>query len=107
MRRSAPPSSRWVANEWRNVCGLTRSARSARDRCPCLLAGEPPAAIAEEERAAAERRDVAEGEERDARAAHPASEPVEGDVADRYEPFLVALADDPDEGTIDREVLAV
>ena len=50
---------------------------------------------------------MADGEERDARAAHPASEPVERDVADRHEPLLVALADDPHEGAVDREVLAV
>ena len=24
-RRSAPPSSRWVANEWRSVCGEIRA----------------------------------------------------------------------------------
>src|SRR5208282_5460934 len=26
-RRSAPPSSRWVAKQWRKVCGLTHAAR--------------------------------------------------------------------------------
>jgi hypothetical protein len=79
----------------------------ALDRGPRLLASEPPAAIAEEEWAAAERRDVADGEERDARAAHPASEPIEGNITDRHEPFLVAFADDADEGAVDREVFAV
>src|SRR5674476_735230 len=29
IRRSAPPSSRWVANEWRSVCGVARPPRPA------------------------------------------------------------------------------
>ena len=37
----------------------------------------------------------------------PARQPVEGDVADRHQPLLVALADDPDERAVGREVLAV
>ena len=28
-RRSAPPSSMWVANEWRSACGETRPAMAA------------------------------------------------------------------------------
>jgi len=48
MRRSAPPSRRWVAKEWRRVCGLTRSgspaAAAARFTAPqaCCLAHRPP-----------------------------------------------------------------
>ena len=30
VRRSAPPSSRWVANEWRSVCGETPPCSAAR-----------------------------------------------------------------------------
>ena len=36
-----------------------------------------------------------------------ARQPVEGDLADRHEPLAVALADDPDEPAVEREVLAV
>ncbi len=34
-------------------------------------------------------------------------QPVDGDLADRHEPLLVALADDPDERAVGVEVLAV
>ena len=40
-------------------------------------------------------------------AADPAVEPVQRDVPDRHQPFLVALADDPHEGAIDGEVLTI
>jgi len=92
---------------WADPIGEAGACGGALDRGPRLLASEPPAAIAEEEWAAAERRDVAEGEERDARAAHPASEPIEGNITDWNEPLLVAFADDADEGAVDREVFAV
>ena len=112
IRRSAPPSSRCVANEWRRVCGLTRSASPAVRAAAltaahaCCRASRPPA-VAEEHRAAADRLDVAEGQQPRPRAVGPAREPVEGDVADRHEPLLVALADDPHEPAVDREVLGV
>ena len=113
MRRSAPPSSRCVANEWRRVCGLTRSASPAAvgrrlDRGPRLLPREPPPAVAEEHRAAA--RPARRGARASSRTRGPSiqrAEPVERDVADRHEALLVALADDPDEPAVGREVLLV
>ena len=94
------------------MCGLTRSARPARaaaplDRGPRLLARQPAASVADEERAAADRRDVVTGQQGGARPGDPAAEPVERDLPDRHEPLLVALADDPHERAVDRQVLAV
>ena len=112
MRRSAPPSSRWVANEWRSVCGLTRSASPARAAArltaahACWRASRRPRSPRKSGPPRAGRH-VTEREERDARPGHPAADPVERDVADRDEPLLVALADDPDEGTVDRQVVAI
>ena len=94
------------------MCGLTRSPRSGgsggglHDR-ECLLTGQAPAAIAEEQRAAALRRHVAGSQQCRSRLRQPAPEPVERHVADRNEPLAVALADDPHEATVQRELLAV
>ena len=77
------------------------------DRGPGLLARQPAAAVAQEQRTAADRVDVSAREQAGRAAGHPAPEPVERDVADRDEPLLVALADDADEAAVDRQVLAV
>jgi hypothetical protein len=87
--------------------GEPGAGRRALDRGPGLLAGQAAAAIAKEERAATRRRDVTEGQESDARAIDPARKPVEGDVPHRHESLLVALADDPHEGPVDRQVVAI
>ncbi len=112
MRRSAPPSSRWVANEWRSVCGLIRSPspaalRSGLDDAEALLPGEPPAAVADEQRPSPIRRHVADRQERRPALRQPPVQPVERHVADRHEPLAVALADDPDECPVDRQLLHV
>ena len=52
--------------------GEAGAGGGALDRRPGLLARQPAAAIAEEERAAARRGDVAERQQRDARPADPA-----------------------------------
>ena len=72
-----------------------------------LLPGEPAAAIAEEQRPAALGRRLAELEQRRPALVEPPPQPVERDVADRHEPLAVALADDPDEAAVERQVLAV
>src|SRR6185295_6563837 len=92
---------------WADPVREARARGCTLDRGPGLLTSEPPTPIAEEEGAAAERGDVAESEQRDARAVDPAPEPVERHVAHRHEPLLIALADDPDEGSVDRQVLSV
>ena len=87
--------------------GQTRPRCGPLDRSPRLLAREPAASVAEEERPTAIRGHVADREQRRSRTVDPAREPVEGDVADRHQALLVALADDPDEGAVGREVLAI
>src|SRR5512140_1483305 len=79
----------------------------ALDGRPGLLACEPAPAITQEERPAAARCDVPDGQQPRARAARPAGQPVEGDVTDGHQALLVALADDPDEGAVGREILAI
>ena len=51
--------------------------------------------------------DVGDGQPGRAHVVGVAAEPVERDVADGHEPLLVALADDPDEAAVEREVLRV
>ena len=98
--------------------GMTKRVRAHRERQAghprgCLddrerlLAREPCAAIAEEERPAAPRLDVRDREETRPVLRNPPSEPVEGDLADRHEALLVSLADHPDEAAIGREVFAI
>ena len=75
---------------------------------PGLLAREPSTAVAEEQRPAAHRldvvaRDAARREDRPSQA----TQMVDRYLADRHEPLLVALADDPHEGAVERQVLAV
>src|SRR4051794_9460686 len=62
-----------------------------------LLSGEAAAAIAQKQRSAAERGDVGQGEQGGPALGHPAVQPVECDVAHRYQSLLVALADDANE----------
>ena len=112
MRRSAPPSRRCVANEWRSVCGLIRSCRPARVAAAltalqaCCRASRPPRSP-RNSGPPRSRGDVAAGQQPDARPADPGVEVVEGDVAHRHQSLLVALADHADETAIGREVLAV
>src|SRR3954471_12781191 len=47
------------------------------------------------------------GEPRRSDVAEVAAEPLDRHVADRHEPLLVALADDPNERAVERQVLAV
>src|SRR3954471_14061583 len=84
-----------------------RRRRCALDCGPRLLPGEPPATIAEKERPAFRWLDVPERKDGGSGTGHPSAEPVERDVADGHESFLVALPDDADERSIDRQVLAV
>src|SRR5436190_10163358 len=84
--------------------GHPRGGLDDRER---LLAREPCAAIAEEERPAAPRLDVRDREETRPVLRNPPSEPVEGDLADRHEALLVSLADHADEAAIGREVFAI
>src|SRR4051794_41162603 len=58
---------------------------------PRLLAREPPAAVADEQRAAAWRRHVRDGEQPRPGLRQPPPEPIEGDVADWNEPLPIAL----------------
>ena len=92
-RRSAPPSSRWVANEWRSRCGWTRSGSRPG------LRGEP---AQDQERAGAREaaalgvqeqlRPVARVEERPA-AREVAAQRLHRLAADRDDALLRALAD--------------
>ncbi len=94
------------------MCGLTRPSRPAAARGtghdgPRGLTGETTTPIAQEQRPTADRLDMAALEEAGARALEPGHEPIEGHLADRDQSLLVALADDPDERTVEREILAV
>ena len=80
--------------------GQAGTSGGALHRGPRLLAGQPAAAIAQEERPATDRSDVMERDEGRAWIVDPGRQPVERDLADGDEPFLVALADDPDECTV-------
>ena len=94
-RRSQPPASRCVANVWRSVCGLIlpvepRAARVALDDLVEALAGEPAAAVVEEQRglhAVAHEPRPAPAEIGDERA--------RGGRADRHQALLGALAAGP------------
>ena len=94
------------------MCGLTRPAepRPLRRRGhgrPGRLPREPRAPIPEEQRSAADRRHVTTVQERRPWSLEPGDEPVQGDLADRDEALLVALADDAHERPVERQVLAI
>ena len=71
-RRSAPRSTRWVANEWRSLCGDTSPpgsrtparARVVAQQLPEPLARHRPAALGEEQRALAPGRARSAGDPR-------------------------------------------
>ena len=79
MRRSAPPSSRCVANAWRRRCGCGERRRSVRGV-------EPPAARREEQRVLGAARELGP------RLAEVAGDPVRGLLAERDDAVLRALA---------------
>src|SRR5215210_2096330 len=70
-------------------------------RCPRLLPGESTPAVPDEQRTAAWRGDVSDGEEHRARLVEPAAEPVQCDIADGDHPLAVPLADDTDEPAVE------
>ena len=93
LRRSAPPSSRCVANEWRSRCGCTRPGSS-----PAVV-GEP---AQDQERARARQRAALRVQEELGPVAPVEVRPAAGEVAaqrldrlppDRDDPLLAALAD--------------
>src|SRR4051794_29579646 len=59
---------------------------------PRLLASEASATTAHEQRPAANRRDVSDGDERGPCLGEPPAEPVQGNVADGHHPLAIALA---------------
>ena len=79
----------------------------ATDDRPGLLPSQPATVGAQEERAAPDRRDVVERQPGRSDRLEVADQPGEGLFADRDEPLAVALADDPHEGAVEREVVAV
>src|SRR5690349_6988864 len=85
----------------------SRTARRGPDDGERLLPGQPAAPVAEEQRSAPFDRRMAQLEEERPAVVEPLTEPVDRDVADRHEPLAVALADDPDEAAVEREVLEV
>src|SRR6266446_1463672 len=75
----------------RDALGEPGSAGRRADGREGLLAGQPPAAIADEQWSAPDRLDVAEGEDGRPLVGQPARQPVERDLAHGHEPLLVAL----------------
>ena len=96
--RSAPRSSRWVANEWRTTCGLSDFGSPAWRpyafrifQNPTRLSA-PPSHVHEQSRRRPFR-GACLGDERRPPVALVPADPVGGLVADRDQSFLVALAD--------------
>ena len=94
-RRSAPRSSRWLANEWRRVCGETaapdpRPPRGTPDQPPERLPRQAAARTVEEERCA-----LAPHEPR-AHGARVAPHPLERLRARRDEALAIPLPGDDD-----------
>src|SRR6476659_4222659 len=85
----------------------SRGASRRPDDRERLLPGEPSATVAEEQWPAMADRRVAQVEQQRPALVEPAPEPVDRDVADRHEPFAIALPDDPHEAAVEREVLDV
>src|SRR4051794_30680440 len=81
--------------------------RGAADGGPCLLPGEPSSAVPEEQWTATDGLDVMEFDRHRAWPRDPAREVVDRHLADRHKPLLVALADDPYERAVERQVLPV
>ena len=87
--------------------------RQARPICrafddrPGLLAGEPTPPDGEEQRTASERGDVTQREPGRPDRVEVAFQPGDGRVAQGHQAFLVALANDPHESPLEREILAV
>ena len=94
VRRSAPPSSRWVAKQWRSACGETPPAiaasRTQRQAAGDVGVGEAPAALGEEERLLG-----AVGDEHVAAALEIAAQGALRGLADRQQALLAALAHHP------------
>ena len=91
-RRSAPPSSRCVANEWRRVCGempaLHRGVPRPDPQAPAHVGGrQPPAGLREEERLVA-----VTGRERRPRTLQVAPDGAQRRLAGGHDPGLRALA---------------
>ena len=100
LRRSAPPSSRWVANEWRRRCGCTRvgsspaSASLRRIRNAPARVSAPPRAL--RNRSGRYRRSRCGPPEREVAAHRLGRGPAERDDA-----LLVALAEHPDDAPVE------
>ena len=95
-RRSAPPSSRWVANECRSACGLTRPAIAASEtqRPSRLVTSEGDSRRPLFETSSA--RSSRFGDERRAGALQVEGDGALGRLSQRNDPLLAALAGDPD-----------
>ena len=95
VRRSAPPSSRWVAKEWRRACGETPPASAAsraqrpRRRVTSELERRRPLL---ERKSAGSRGSAASGV---AAALHVAAQRSPRRLSDRQQPLLRALAEHP------------
>ena len=85
----------------------TGSGCRALDGGPRLLASKATSAIADEDGATAQRAAVFECHQSFPWTRHPAGEFIQRQITHRHQSFLVALADDPDERTIDGQILAI
>ena len=94
-RRSAPPSSRWVANEWRSACGDTPPAtrRAAPGPQPPAHVGgrQPPAGLRQEQRRLVAPRRRGGGEHRTGPLGVVGHRP-QRDLPDGHDPRLGPLA---------------
>src|SRR5262245_47050499 len=90
---------------WADPSAESRRPGRGPDDRECLLASEPPAPIAQEQRSAALQRRVAQLEQGRTALVEPGPQPVQRDVTHGNEPLAIALADDPDEAAVEREIL--
>src|SRR5450759_3268559 len=82
-------------------------AGSPLDHRPGCLPAEAAASAGDEEWSATARLAGLSGEPGRPDSVEVADQPFEGNLPNRHEPFLVALADHSDEGAIEREVLTI
>ena len=102
-RRSAPPSSRWVANECRSVCGDTCFSIPARVTYFCRIF-QAPMRVSGWPRAFRNRRRALPLLESRSQLPHVRCECPNGPPADRDEPLLASLSEDADQALVEHDV---
>jgi hypothetical protein len=102
MRRKRVPK-RVRAHSSGEACGGGSALHSG----PRLLPCEATSTVAEEDGPSADRGHVMQRKQARTRAREPPAEHFDRDLADRHEPLLVALADHPNEGAVEGDILEI